>query len=88
MEEGLMTNNNALYAVLRTHHRAVLHQEKLREQASYECFPIGTRAFWNHGKGLARVTVTRHGYGGSLVIRNIDTGKERRVDGWDERLSL
>jgi hypothetical protein len=83
-----MSKSDALYAVLRTRDKEVRNAERQREQAVIEAFPVGARAFWNHGEGIARVEVTSHGYGGSVVIRNLDTDKLRRVDGWDERLTL
>lgn len=81
-----MASNTTAYEWMRLRAQDVKKAEKVLEEAVYAAYPIGTRAFWNHGKGLARVEVVRHGYGGSVVIRNIRTGKERRVDGHDSRL--
>lgn len=75
-------------AAVRLAHQRVKSAEKEREAAVYTAFPIGTRVFYLLAHTRITAKVISHGYGGSLLIRNLATGKERRVDGWDESLTI
>lgn len=61
--------------------RAVRDAEQALEEAVYKSYPVGARVWWRkHGPHEQTGHVVRHAYGGSLIVKNEETGKTYRID--------
>jgi hypothetical protein len=67
---------------LKRAHEKIREAESARDTLVKKLFPPGTVVAYSHGDNLIDVEIVNHGYGGSLKVRGIKSGKVYRIESY------